>query len=376
MDPNGISNTPNTRVQPPTHPYFQSRRPQYVPPPNAPVTQPATKTIPPPQTQSNLRPTSAVTPISSKPTPSNLPTPASISLIQKEHIEPLRRINSLLLPISYPDSFYKKILAPDPPISFSRVIFWKDPSKPDPIVIGGIVCRLDPALAPSSTPQNPIFQPGVHDIYIQSLALLSPYRGKGLVAAVLDQVIEAATGQQDIRVASLYAHVWTHNEEALRWYDARQFKREEPVIHGYYRRLKPDTAWIFRRRLSPIDHLQHAAQGTQLRQIQPSPSPGTQLLSTPPISIPSTPLPPPPPAPTPTTGAASRPPPSPNARSFQERGPDREWNDLPDDVLLKASSRLAVDSQTGSAASSRSSSRSGTEKGRKKRVYPTAAYGS
>lgn len=376
MESNGTSNTSNTRVQPSVHPFFQPRRPQYVAPPSASATQPSSKTISSPQAQSNLRPTPSVAPISSRPTPSNLPTPASISHINKEHIEPLRRINALLLPISYPDSFYKKILAPDPPISFSRVILWKDASKPEPIVIGGIVCRLDPALAPSSTPQNPIFQPGVHDIYIQSLALLSPYRGKGLVAAVLDQVIEAATGQQDIRIASLYAHVWTHNEEALQWYAARQFKRDEPVIHGYYRRLKPDTAWIFRRRLSPTDHLQHATQGPQLRQIQPAPPQGTQLLITPPISKPSTPLPPPPPAPTPTAGVASRPPPSPSARSFQERGPDREWNDLPDDVLLKASSRLAVDSNQGSAASSRSSSRSGTEKGRKKRVYPTAAYGS
>ncbi len=68
-----------------------------------------------------------------------------------------------------------------------------------------------------------------------------------------------------------------------------------------------------------------------------------------------------------------------SARSFQERGPDREWNDLPEDVLgntmLRPPSHLG--SREGSAASSRSSSRSGIEgKGKKKRIYPAAAFGS
>lgn len=215
------------------------------------------------------------------------------------------------------------------------------------------MCRIDAALAPNSTPQVPIYEPGVNDIYIASLALLSPYRGKGLVATLLDQVIEAVTTQQELRIESLYAHVWTQNEEALHWYTARGFKKEEPIIHGYYRRLKPDTAWIMRRRLNPSDHLQHSFQ--------------TATLSSPlQSSVPA------PPSPTPAQGL--RPAPPSHARSFQERGPDREWNDIPDEVLHKARSVLA--SQEGSAASSRSSSRSATDRGKKKRVYPTAAYGS
>jgi hypothetical protein len=91
------------------------------------------------------------------------------------------------------------------------------------------------------------------------------------------------------------------------------------------------------------------------------------------------PTPPPAPASAPIPGSA-RPAAQPSARSFQERGPDREWNDLPEDVLgnvmLKAPSHLG--SREGSATSSRSSSRSGIEgKGKKKkRVYPAAAFGS
>jgi len=65
-----------------------------------------------------------------------------------------------------------------------------------------------------------------------------------------------------------------------------------------------------------------------------------------------------------------------HARSFQDRGPEREWNDLPEDVLGNANATgsgfLKPKVEEGSAASSRSSSRSG----KKKRVYPAAAFGS
>ncbi|KAF8864655.1 hypothetical protein BDZ45DRAFT_669426 [Acephala macrosclerotiorum] len=346
MDTNPIPNASkasNTRT---IHSFFQPRQqPSYTAPPGLPVLEPAA-------TPSRPVPTSGLSSKSSKPA---LPSQASISLISKTHIQPLRRINSLLLPINYPDSFYHKILSPDPPITFSRVISWTDT---DTKVIGGIVCRLDPALSPDSTPESPKYIPNSYDVYIQSLALLSPYRGKGLVAAALNVIIAAATAQNQVRIESLYAHVWTENEEALKWYSARGFKPEGPVINGYYRRLKPDTAYIFRRRLSPTDHLQAASLPT-LQHSQSAP--------TPPISSSNSPAPP---------LADPRPTPPPSARSFQEQGPEREWNDLPEDVLsnalLKPASQLAL--KEGSAASSRSSSQSRTVREKKKRVYPAAAF--
>ncbi|KAE8450232.1 hypothetical protein EG329_006659 [Mollisiaceae sp. DMI_Dod_QoI] len=349
MDTNGTLNAPNTRAQPSIRSFFQPRQqPSYTAPPGLPVSEPATT------------PAGAVAPnstssLSSKAHKSTLPTQASISLISQSHIQPLRRINSLLLPIHYPDSFYHKILSPDPPISFSRVISW---TETDTKVIGGIVCRLDPALASDSTAELPKYVSNSYDIYIQSLTLLSPYRGKGLAAAVLNAIIAAATTQSQIRIESLYAHVWTENEEALEWYSARGFKPEGPVINGYYRRLKPDTAYIFRRRLTPTDHLQTSTLPT-LQHSQSAPSP--------PISSVNSPAPP---------NADARPRPPPSARSFQEQGPEREWNDLPEDVLdnalLRPSSQLA--SKEGSTTSSRSSSQSRMVKEKKKRVYPAASF--
>ncbi|KUJ23381.1 uncharacterized protein LY89DRAFT_680136 [Mollisia scopiformis] len=352
MDANGTPNAPNTRAQPSIRSFFQPRpQPSYTAPPSLPVSEPATTLSGsvPSNNSSDSNSKSARAP------KSTLPRQASISLISQSHVQPLRRINSLLLPIHYPDSFYHKILSPDPPISFSRVISWTDT---DTKVIGGIVCRLDPALASDSTPESPKYVPNSYDIYIQSLALLSPYRGKGLVTAVLNVIIAAATAQSEIRIESLYAHVWTENEEGLEWYSARGFKPEGAVISGYYRRLKPDTAYIFRRRLTPTDHLQSASLPT-LQHSQSAPTPT--------VSSSNSPAPP---------SDALRPGPPSSARSFQEQGPEREWNDLPEDVLsaalLKPASQLA--SKEGSTTSSRSSSQSRTVKEKKKRVYPAAAF--
>jgi ribosomal protein S18 acetylase RimI-like enzyme len=364
MDANGTANTLNARVQPSIRSFFQPRQPSYTAPPSLPVTKSdnslhsnSISQTPPSASQILPKPSSTLP--QQTPSTSSLPQQATISPVLEQHIQPLRRINSLLLPIHYPDSFYNKILSPDHPISFSRTILWTSPSTStypsETKVIGGIICRLDPTLSPLSTPQTPQFIEEAYDIYIQSLALLSPYRSKGLAAEVLQEIIDAAIGQNQIRIASLYAHVWTENEDALKWYTARGFKREEPVLHGYYRRLKPDTAWILRRRLMPTDHLVNLA--SQVPQASQTPPQGSSSALSP----------------------AIRPVNPPSARSFQDRGPDREWNDLPEDVLgntmLRPPSHLG--SREGSAASSRSSSRSGIEgKGKKKRVYPAAAFGS
>jgi N-alpha-acetyltransferase 50 len=327
MDTNGTSPVPQSRIQPSIRSFFQPRSPNYAPPPGTATRQPK-PAIP-------LVPTSPILQSSPSQAPSSnpaLPPQATISQVAEQHIQPLRRINSLLLPIPYPDSFYHAILAPSPAPSFSRIITWTDPSTLEEKVIGGIVCRLEPL--PSAADS--------YQIYIQSLALLSPYRGKGLATAVLNDVISAATKQEALRIESVYGHVWTQNEEGLEWYAKRGFGNEEQVLAGYYRKLKPDSAFVLRRKIQASDHLNSVP---------------TQTEAAPETKRPANPT---------------------HARSFQDKGPEMEWNDLPEDVLgnglLMSNSHLSTPNQ-GSAASSRSSSRSGGA-GKKKRVYPAAAFGS
>ena len=317
-------------------------------------------------------------------TNTTLPLEASILPIHKDHIVALRRINSLLLPISYPDSFYHAILQPSSPAqtNFSRVITWEGK------VIGGIVCRLDPSLPSSPSPftstslpkHNPdqdSSEEREYDIYIQSLCLLSPYRSKGLIRAAFEDILLASTIESKIsslKIKGLYAHVWTSNQEALQWYKNRSFTiYDDGVVNGYYRRLKPDTAYIMRRELTISDHLSTPSPPKTLssstaRTSPPPPPSNTPLQSHPPVSKPS-----------PKRPAAPL-----HSRSFQDVGPAREWNDLPEDVLIPSARvhGLLSASAAASATSSRSNSqvrgekseKVDKEKAKKKRVYPSAAF--
>jgi ribosomal protein S18 acetylase RimI-like enzyme len=340
-----------------------------------------------------------------KKTPSKpLPLQASVIPISAAQVTPLKRINALLLEIAYPDSFYHKIQQPASRkhANFSRAITWAESpsSGEESKLIGGCVCRLD-------------FDPETKTsaIYIQSLSLLSPWRGMGLATAALEDITAAAilstskptnstiVLEEDFPITSLYAHVWSENTEGLEWYTARGFTREGPLIQGYYRRLKPDTAWLYRRAITPSDHLR------QVSSHQPPPA----IAATIPKPTPALPSP---------TGLVTRPPMAPpttlmrssviRSASYQTARPATEWNDLPSDILVPSSrtatrvttpvlqqspnssngnlpSPLGFDENDRSAGNvsggenveglgTATAKSGGTVRGKKKRVYPNAAF--
>ncbi|KAL1876395.1 hypothetical protein VTK73DRAFT_9334 [Phialemonium thermophilum] len=441
--------TKQPRLQQSIKSFFQPRQPAYtVPPsllpttgnpaPDASKSQPIPTPPPPPAAATATRNGTAVardavsvvnTSAPIPPPPPSLPPQASIVPVLEHHIPALRRINALLLPVTYPDNFYARILSPAQSGLFSRVILWQERGDPEPKVIGGLVCRLedspfvDAAGNPKSlntrqpTPQPPSVPrqtatngtpttasngtpatatradlnsqsqrqqqqerqgPRYHAIYIQSLALLSPYRGLGLAAATLENIAESAALLRlapqpgGINVTTIYAHVWTENEEGLRWYASRGFSRDgaEPV-RGYYFKLRPDTAWVVRREVVPpadtatpstsaaVSGVTAAAAGLL------SPAGQRGLVEAQPLAQ-AVPAAPPPPVHTPS--------PAPSL-SYQKTRPETEWNDLPPDMMSGTPGPPGRGSHL-SAPVSESSSRS-SSKGRKKkeRAYPAAAFG-
>ncbi|KAI2780966.1 acyl-CoA N-acyltransferase [Daldinia loculata] len=375
--------------------FFQPKTPSYVQPPAISRAQAAPPVPPsPPSVAAASSPTTEQngprSPLSPVPTtapltrPSSLHPQATISPILPEHVPALRRITSLLLPVNYPDSFYARLSDPLSSGAFSRVVLWSDPSDSNgtPKVIGGLVCRPEPSPFTSSSsrkslsqPMTPSSQPNA--LYIQSLVLLSPYRQLGLAAALLDDVVRAAA-TSPFTCDEVYAHVWTDNEDGLRWYLARGFTKHGQV-NGYYFKLRPDSAWIVRRSIGPVISalgLNGAAASSSTgvaTTIPPSTTAAaanllSQQAPTPPTL-----------AATSGTGTLSAPPrsngPSPNRSpgagglSFQNARPETEWNDLPADMHA---SRAAT-SGPASNASSRSSSTAPRKK--KDRAYPAAAFG-
>lgn len=206
----------------------------------------------------------------------------TIETIKTAHIPSLTRITGLLLPIRYPNSFYTSTITDPVTASLSRVAIYHDhpvAAAPDSTsstgtdkVIGGIRCRLERSTETQDREAT--------NLYIQTLHLLSPYRGQGVAAALLDSLLFAELPEsktsgrvsnlvKHYNIRSVTAHVHEANEDGLRWYIARGFKVHEHVVEGYYRRLKPSGAKLVQLDVQwehdhhdPADVCQDARQGT------------------------------------------------------------------------------------------------------------------
>ncbi|KAI1778873.1 acyl-CoA N-acyltransferase [Hypoxylon cercidicola] len=374
----------NANGQPSIRNFFKPKPPSYAPPPTAVSRTPAAPAPAPPPPPSSaagqnglkspLSPsysTSILTPAPAPSRPASLHPQATISPILPEHIPALRRITSLLLPVSYPDAFYRQLSNPLSSGAFSRVVLWTDDPSADapPKVIGGLVCR--PETSPFSSRKDADDDARPNAVYIQSLVLLAPYRQNGLAAALLDEVVRLAAGSP-FACEEVYAHVWTDNEDGLRWYLARGF-RKHGQVNGYYFKLRPDSAWIVRRPIvSTVGSALGQKNGTgppATAAILPSATAAAANLverQTPVLAAASSTKPgplSPPPGPPRSGGPSPNRSPGPGL-SFQNARPQTEWNDLPADMHS---------STPNSAASSRSSSVAPRKK--RDRAYPAAAFG-
>ncbi|KAH6604155.1 hypothetical protein Trco_007601 [Trichoderma cornu-damae] len=369
--------------------FFQAKTPKYAPPPSTSGNEtdndiagrtdaissdaPAVRLAPVPQSQSRASEPAPHPQSASPPSPSpsssnnrNLPREASIRAVAAKDVNALRRLNSLLLPVSYPETFYSR--AADPVAGrLSRVVAWAHHGE-EPKPVGAIVCRVEPDVdvraAGAQVAQN---------VYIQSLCLLSPYRSMGLISAALDDIVAAAATDPALDVKTVTAHVWTENDEGLRWYEARGFQKQGPAVKGYYLKLRPDSAWLVSK---PV--------GVSLSRALPSsapplPRPDTSSTTAAAMSLlPMASQTPAasgaaPPATTTTTTTTTRPPARvASGQSYQNQRPETEWNDLPADMAPPLLGPPRNGSEPGSGASSRSSS---TARRRRDRSYPAAAFG-
>lgn len=186
----------------------------------------------------------------------NKPLPPNVELrtCTKDDIPHLKRLTSLLLPIPYPEKFYKEIIEDELTNNITLLAVWHD----DPAargnekgrLVGAIRCRLlaQPP-AQNSNPAKLIQDPM---LYLSTLALLSPYRSHGIATHMLHCLTKRAV--DDYGITRVGAHVWEANAEGLEWYRKRGF-REVGREPGYYRRLDPQTAFVMQRDVSVMDFI-------------------------------------------------------------------------------------------------------------------------
>ncbi|TQV93423.1 Acyl-CoA N-acyltransferase [Cordyceps javanica] len=370
--------------------FFQPPKPPtYTPPPPSSAATTTTKTTTPPQppaaafSSASPPPSSSPPPLSVPPTltsatNSSLPPNATIRAIEPSDVTALRRLFALLLPITFPDSFYAALLDPALSHRHSRVITWAGDGNglpEEPKIVGAVVCI--PESLPASHPASS--SASEKNLYIRSLGVLAPYRALGLASAALDDVI--AHSSSAFSLHSVTAHVWTENEQGLAWYRRRGFEAVGAPIQGYYRRLRPDSAILVSRpvrRTGDVLRAVHDAQNGTAAEAAAAASPKQVAPSTAATVAAVVNRPP-------TTSANlnsdARPPP-PRGGSYQNQRSEMEWNDLPVDMMSLPPPRrnlVSGGSEPASGAVSGASSRSSSSAAQRKkrdRSYPAAAFGS
>jgi ribosomal protein S18 acetylase RimI-like enzyme len=175
-----------------------------------------------------------------RPLPSNL----EIVSLTNDHLPAYKTLNALTLPVAYPESFYKETMT-EPNLSVTLVALWHespaqgsitDPAAEPPRLVGAVRCRL----LPSS------------QLYISTIAVKAPYRSHGIAMHLLQAVVKKAVELHGMKCVT--AHVWEANEEGLEWYKKRNFEVLEKE-EGYYRKLRPQGAFLVRKWIGVSDLL-------------------------------------------------------------------------------------------------------------------------
>lgn len=156
---------------------------------------------------------------------------------EPKNLAALKRLNSLLLPINYRESFYSDIRNNPTDGALSRVAFWESGIN----IVGGIRARWDPPTELDHTLHPEGSRGG--SVYLMTICVLSPFRQLGIASALLEDIMETA---KQWRVDQVYAHVWEENHDALDWYRKKGFTVDEGVVESYYRKLSPAGAKIVR----------------------------------------------------------------------------------------------------------------------------------
>lgn len=144
-------------------------------------------------------------------------------------VDELRTLNAGLLPMRYPDRFYRDLLRACPRLcALARV---------RSSVVGAISARVEVDRA-TKAPTGAL--------YIMTLAVVAPQRRTGLGRAMLASVLRAAREEPELAcIDRVELHVHAANDDALDFYAAAGFECIGRVEH-YYPRLDPPHAEYLR----------------------------------------------------------------------------------------------------------------------------------
>lgn len=151
-------------------------------------------------------------------------TRAKIELgdVTPHNIKQLKKLNTVVFPVSYNDKFYKDVLEAG---ELAKLAYYND------IVVGAVCCRIDTTDT-------------VRRLYIMTLGCLYPYRRLGIGTLMVEHVLNYV--EQDGNFDSIFLHVQVNNESAIDFYKKFGFEIVETKEH-YYKRIEPADAHVLQK---------------------------------------------------------------------------------------------------------------------------------
>jgi len=140
------------------------------------------------------------------------------------NIRQLKKLNTVVFPVSYNDKFYKDVLLAG---ELARLAYYND------LVVGGVCCRVDTS-------------EGQRRLYIMTLGCLAPYRRLGIGTKMWTHVLNYV--EQDGNFDSIFLHVQVNNESAIKFYQKFGFSVVE-TKPAYYKRIEPADAHVLQKTL-------------------------------------------------------------------------------------------------------------------------------
>merc|ERR1712012_1469630 len=144
--------------------------------------------------------------------------------VTPHNIKLLRKVNTVVFPVSYHDKFYKDVLEAG---ELAKLAFYND------IVVGGVCCRVDTSAVGKK-------------LYIMTLGCLAPYRRLGIGTKMLEHVLDIV--EKDGNFDSVVLHVQVSNEGALQFYKNFGFEIVE-TKEAYYKRIEPADAHVLEKKI-------------------------------------------------------------------------------------------------------------------------------
>ena len=150
----------------------------------------------------------------------------TLDSVRDKNLKQMKQLNDAIFPVKYKDKFYSDCIACG---DVTQLAYYND------ILVGAIACRLEQ-------------KEGAVKLYIMTVGVLPPYRGRGVGSNLLRHSIKEAL--EEPLVDEVYLHVQSNNDDAINFYKKQGFGIKE-TIKGYYRKISPPDAVVLSKTLRP-----------------------------------------------------------------------------------------------------------------------------